>query len=62
MITGAILPLFGGFLMSRVMTQLTVPLDYYPILFPGKDMEEEITMYCLWMAACAAGSFLSMFI
>jgi hypothetical protein len=48
--------------MSNVMTQLTVPIEYYPLLFPGKDMEEEVTMYCIWMAIFAGIAFTSMFI
>ena len=47
--------------MAPVLTHLTVPLDLYPLLFPGKDMEEEVTAYCVWMAIMAGISFVAMF-
>jgi len=61
LITGASQPTFGGILMSRILAQLTVPLELYPVIFPGKNMEDEINMYCLIMGLFAVGTWLSMF-
>jgi hypothetical protein len=27
-------PVYGGFLMSRMLTYLTIPMEYFPLLFP----------------------------
>ena len=48
--------------MSKVLTQLTVPMDLYPILFPGMNMEDEVKFYCLLMAIFAVVAFASMFV
>lgn len=59
---GASQPIFGGFLMSPVLTQLSVDLDLYAILFPGLDLETEMSIYCAWMGVFAVVTFISMFV
>jgi ABC-type multidrug transport system fused ATPase/permease subunit len=59
---GASQPIFGGFLMSPVLTQLSVDLDLYAILFPGLDLETEMGIYCAWMGVFAVVTFISMFV
>ena len=60
LILGSISPVFGGLIMSDVLTHLTVPIHMYQQVFPGKNMEDEISMYCLIMACTAAVAFLTM--
>ena len=37
--TGASQPLFGGLVMGKVLTYLSIPVDLFPVAFPGQDLE-----------------------
>lgn len=59
---GSSQPVFAGLILARVLTQLTVPMEYYPIFYPGKVLEDEINFYSLIMAIIAVATFLAMFV
>jgi len=62
LITGSSMPVCGGLILSPLLTHLTVPIEYYPILFKGADMETEVNMYCIWMTVFAVVSCVSLFV
>jgi len=61
-LVGASQPVFGAFLMSPMLTQLTIPLTMYPLVYPGKDLEDEVNFLVMWMGFVAVATFLSMFV
>jgi ABC-type multidrug transport system fused ATPase/permease subunit len=61
LITGASMPVCGGLILSPLLTHLSVPLEYYPILFKGADMKTEVNIYCIWMTVFAVVACISLF-
>lgn len=58
---GASQPVFGGFIFSKVMTQLTVEPEVFDFLYPGIELKDEMAKYSLIMVGFAIGTFLCMF-
>jgi hypothetical protein len=68
LIQGAIMPVFAGLLLSKVLNLLSIPMAYLKIIFPeyvtetGEEiLEKEINFYCSIMAILAVISFIAIF-
>jgi len=59
---GSSQPLFGVYIFSPIMTQLTIEDEIYAMMFPGVEMKDEILFYTLMTGIVAVATFLSMFV
>ena len=65
---GTVMPIFGGFFLSKVLSLLSIPLKMLPMLFPEKAqmdpkdiLEEEMNFYCMCMGLMGVMSFIAIF-
>ena len=62
LVTGASQPAFGGLLMARCLAYLSIPLDLFDLVYPGKNLEDEMLIYVYAILILAVITFLAMFI
>jgi len=62
LVCGAGQPIFGGFLMAKILAILSIPLEYFPYVFPGKSMEDETNYNALMMGVIAVATGIAMFV
>lgn len=62
LVCGAAQPIFGGLIMSEILTYLSLTALQFEMIFPGLTLEGEVEFYCILMVAVAAASALAMWV